>query len=182
MILDNWRGKRVSDGEWVTGSLCMKVNPKGEKGALLSPHIDGELVKYDTIGQCTGMQDKHHEFIYEHDMVLFEDHVYRVERNPKNKELGLLLVFDAVTYPGLSSIALKLSAQAKNKDVLKHPEKYIKPILRADMRKAEILGDVDSVRNRALVVDVSKVEGDKEEYMKSVIKEHVSAKEVKKNE
>lgn len=182
MILDKWRGKRVSDGEWVTGPLCMKVNPKGEKGDLLSPHIDGDLVQSVTIGQCTGMQDKHHEFIYEHDMVLFEDHVYRVVRNPKNKELGLLLVFDAITYPGLSSIALKLSAQAKDKDVIKHLEKYIKPILRADMRKAEILGDVDSVREQALIVDVSKVSGDREEYVKSVIEEHVAANGVKKDE
>ena len=182
MILDNWRGKRVSDGKWVTGPLCMKVNPKGEKGDLLSPHIDGDLVQSVTIGQCTGMQDKHHEFIYEHDMVLFEDHVYRVVRNPKNKELGLLLVFDAITYPGLSSIALKLSAQAKNKDVIRHLEKYIKPILRADMRKAEILGDVDSVREQAVMVDVSRVSGDREEYVKSVIEEHIAANGVKKDE
>lgn len=182
MILDKWRGKRVSDGEWVTGPLCMKVNPKGEKGDLLSPHIDGDLVQSVTIGQCTGMQDKHHEFIYEHDMVLFEDHVYRVVRNPKNKELGLLLVFDAITYPGLSSNVLKLNAQAKNKDVFNHLEKYIKPIVRADMRKAEILGDVDSMREQAVVVDVSKVSGDREEYVKSVIKEHVAANGVKKDE
>lgn len=182
MILDKWRGKRVSDGEWVTGPLCMKVNPKGEKGDLLSPHIDGDLVQSVTIGQCTGMQDKHHEFIYEHDMVLFEDHVYRVVRNPENKELGLLLVFDAITYPGLSSIALKLSAQAKNKDVLKHLEKHIKPIVRADMRKAEILGDVDSMREQAVMIDVSKVSGDREEYVKSVIEKHVAANGVKKDE
>lgn len=182
MILDKWRGKRVSDGEWVTGPLCMKVNPKGEEGSLLSPHIDGDLVQSATIGQCTGMHDKNHELIYEHDMIVLGDHAYRIVRNPKTKELGMLLVFDVVIYPGLSSISLKLSTQAKNKDVLKHLENHIKPIIRADMRKAEILGDVDSVRNRALVVDVSKAEGDKEEYIKSVIKEHVSEKEVKKNE
>ena len=179
MVLDNWRGKRVSDGEWITGSLCMKYNPKGEKGALLSPHIDGELVKSDTIGQCTGMHDKNHELIYEHDMIVLGDHAYRIVRNPKTKELGMLLVFDVVIYPELSSMALKLNEGAKNMDNLAD---RIEPIVRSDMRKAEILGDVDSVRNRALMVDVSKAKGDKEEYMKSVIKKHASAKEVKKNE
>ena len=77
---------------------------------------------------------------------------------------------------------MKLSAQAKNLDVFKHLEKYIKPIVRADMRKAEILGDVDSMREQAVMVDVSKVSGDREEYVKSVIEEHVAANGVKKDE
>lgn len=179
MVLDNWRGKRVSDGEWITGSLCMKYNPKGEEGALLSPHINEELIVPKTLGQCTGMHDKRHKFIYEDDMVVLGDHAYRVVRHPETKEFGLLLILDVVEHPMFYAKAFKLHKPLID---LEKAAEYIQPMVRAEMREALIIGDCDTMLNKAAIIDVSKVEGDKEEYIKSCIEKQLGMEEVDTDE
>lgn len=179
MVLDNWRGKRVSDGEWITGPLCMKFNPKGEKGALLSPHINEELIVPKTLGQCTGMHDKRHKFIYEDDMVVLGDHAYRVVRHPETKEFGLFLIFDIVEHPGLHATAFKLHKLLID---LEKAADHIQPMVRAEMREALIIGECETILKNAMVIDTSKAKGDKEVYIKSFIEKQLSAEEVDTDE
>lgn len=179
MVLDNWRGKRVSDGEWITGSLCMKYNPKGEEGALLSPHINDELIVPKTLGQCTGMHDKRHKFIYANDMVVLGDHVYRVVRHPETKEFGLLLILDVVEHPKFPAKAFKLHKPLID---LEKAVEHIQPMVRAEMREALIIGESETMLKNAMIIDTSKAEGDKEEYIKSFIEKQLSAGEVDTDE
>jgi len=74
-----FRGKRISDGEWLQGSLlsCKRMTIGGSrtKEDFFEHHIapwdyDGfELVDPATIGQCSGLRDKNGTLIFEGDVV-----------------------------------------------------------------------------------------------------------------
>lgn len=176
MNIDKWRGRSVVDNTWVVGSLTMKVNPKGKSGSLLSPYIDDVLVQSDTIGNYTGMHDRENRPIYEDDLVMCEDGVYRIVRSPKTRELGMLLLFDVVRYPEYNSYALKMhrytGVTASTKDIRNKLIRYIKSLDRDMLRKSELLGEVSDVKKQAMVVDVSEAKGDKQEYIKQVIQKY----------
>lgn len=176
MNIDKWRGRSVVDNTWVVGSLTMKVNPKGKSGSLLSPYIDDVLVQSDTIGNFTGMYDRENRPIFEDDLVMCEDGVYRIVRSPKTRELGMLLVFDIVRYPECELHTLKphryTGVTASTKDIRNKLSRYIKSLDRDMLRKSENMGEISEFKERVTVVDVSDVKGDKQEYLKQVIQKY----------
>ena len=71
-----FRGKDESSGQWVYGCLLGSdvIVPKGQSFVLMGNKIRDELsahaVLSETVGQYTGMDDKHGVPIYEGDIVL----------------------------------------------------------------------------------------------------------------
>lgn len=176
MNIDKWRARSVADNTWVVGSLTMKVNPKGKSGSLLSPYIDDVLVKPDTIGNFTGMHDRENRPIFENDLVMCEDEVYRIVRSPKTRELGMLLVFDVVRYPECGSYALKphryTGPTASTKTIYNKLLGNIKSLDRDMLRKSENMGEISEFKEQAAIVDISEAKGDKQEYVKQMVQKY----------
>ena len=88
-----FRGKRVDNGEWVYGYYVFHPKRKGSFGQtvteydsdrhLISSHRNGEIYEIDpsTVSSCTGLRDKNGKFIFEGDIVRFEDWKYRIFYN-----------------------------------------------------------------------------------------------------
>lgn len=61
-----FRGKKVKDGEWTSGSLWMNI---GKPHIISSGNTVGYEVDLDTVGQFTGMVDANDLMIYEGDIL-----------------------------------------------------------------------------------------------------------------
>ena len=63
-----FRGKRVSDGEWLYGSL-LQVNRKGATECCIHSDRYSHLIDHATVGQYTGLTDKNGKKIFEGDII-----------------------------------------------------------------------------------------------------------------
>jgi uncharacterized phage protein (TIGR01671 family) len=72
-----FRGKRMSDGEWLYGSL-LQVNRKGATECCIHSDRYSHLIDPATVGQFTGLTDKNGKKIFEGDILatkLFGNHI-----------------------------------------------------------------------------------------------------------
>lgn len=72
-----FRGKRMSDGEWLYGSL-LQVNRKGATECCIHSDRYSHLIDHATVGQFTGLTDKNGKKIFEGDILatkLFGEHI-----------------------------------------------------------------------------------------------------------
>lgn len=120
-----FRGKCVPDskyaGEWVTGGYVVPdADCKKQNEGLIIEYFGGNTtityhVDPDTVGEFTGMRDKHGVKIFEGDIIRFVDGIKRVNEEWVDNEfiytieysegafcgvLGLSKVFDAVEVIG----------------------------------------------------------------------------------
>lgn len=162
MSLLLYRGITVDNDEVVMGMLSLKNGNE--------PYIGGCRVKPETVNQCTGMFDRNHISVYEDDLISYNDLVYRIVRNPKDKSLGKLLLFDLVRNKD-NVIALKLH---KPLIPIEELPDHIESLDRAFVRSAEIIGDIYTFSRNAKMIDASKVTGDKDAAYNKLIDEAVA--------
>lgn len=156
MVLLNHKARRISDGEFVIG----KLNAKCKK-----LYIDDDAVYPESVCQCTGMFDSSHELIYENDLIVHDDLVYRIVMNQDGLSFGKLLLFDMVRHTD-DVIALKLHKPLIPIDKLAN---HVERMDRAFAWSSEIIGDIYTFGQRAQMIDVSKASGDKETYINKMI-------------
>ena len=70
-----FRGKRVDNGEWETGSLLVERMNTSDQQVMIADKMTGypTLVLPETIGQYTGLTDLHGTRIFEADIVKVYD-------------------------------------------------------------------------------------------------------------
>jgi len=83
-----YRGKRLDNGEWVIGSLVMNHSSHSICKPSTSQAGARKFFKVDpaTIGQCTGLKDRHGKLIFDGDLCKGEYREIEVDKDGKPYE------------------------------------------------------------------------------------------------